>query len=211
MIRTAALSISALALTVTAAFALPVGVPDPRFSTLDACLRSCPAGDLPFTVTIRDVSNTSLPGVNVTLHLEGCSTAPALLCADCAELSGYDPVAKTFTRSTNGNGVATFHLCGTIFCPSAGPRWIMVESNGVVVGNVSSEGPDVDHDLDVDAADLALVTAALGNPSPALDQDCFGVVTQADIDVVQAHLGHHCAGPVPAVERSWGRIRATYR
>jgi hypothetical protein len=211
---TLALLVTGAALAGPAIAGSPVGcsgVPDPRFSTVPSCLNTCPAGDLGFTVTIRDVSNAPLCGTTVVLSPVGCPGQVTLLCADCPELSGYDSVNKTFTRVTDANGQATFRLCGTVYCPGGGLNWVQVSASGVVLANATFLTTDPDHDLDVDAADVALVTAALGAVNHPADQDCNHVITAADVAAVSAHAGHHCSGAVPTLPRSWGMLKAGYR
>jgi len=187
------------------------GIPDPRFCSVPSCLNMCPAGDLGFTVTIRDISNAPVSGSSVVLSPVGCPGQVVLLCADCSELSGYDPVNNTFTRVTNASGQATFHLCGTVYCPAGGTNWLQVSSCGIVLANATFLTTDTDHDLDVDAADVALVTAALGGVNHPADQDCDHVITAADVAAVSAHAGHHCSGVTPTLPRSWGMLKAGYR
>jgi len=201
-------SAGALALGVTLAFG---NTPDTGRSTVPRCLNVCPAGDLGFTVTVRDAFDTPVPGATVELHAGGCLDAVVQLCADCSELAGYDPAHRSFTRVTNAAGQATFHLCGTVHCPAGGTNWVEVAADGVVLGLATFAVTDLDHDLDVDAADVALVTAALGSTNHPADQDCDRVLTAADVAAVSAHSGHQCSGPVPVVPRSWGLLKAGYR
>jgi len=198
----------ALAFVISGASA---NVPDTGRSTVPRCLNVCPAGDQGFTVTVRDANDLPLGGVTVELFPGGCPGEVALLCADCSELSGYDPVRRSFVRVTNPSGQATFRLCGTVYCPAGGTNWVEVAGDGVVLGFATFLATDQDHDLDVDAADVALVSSALGSVNHPADQDCDHVVTAADVAAVNAHLGHQCSGPVPALPRSWGRLKAAYR
>jgi hypothetical protein len=202
--------ITALGLTLLVSSAFG-NVPDTGRSTVPRCLNVCPAGDLGFTVTVRDANDTPLGGVTVELYPGGCPAEVALLCADCSELSGYDSVRKSFVRVTNAGGQASFHLCGTVECPAGGTNWVEVAADGVVIGFATFLATDVDHDLDVDAADVAGITAALGGVNHPADQDCDHVITAADVAAVNAHVGHQCSGPVPVLPRSWGLLKAAYR
>jgi hypothetical protein len=212
-----ALPLLALGLFATSARAQISGVPDPRNSTIPGCIGVCPAGDLGFTVTVRDVTNAPVSGSTVVLQVgsgfgQGCASPVIHVCADCVEASGYDPVAKSFARVSDVNGVASFHLCASLMCPAGGTRWAALVANGVVLGNVAVFNTDLDADGDVDAADVALETAATSSPySSANDEDCNGVVNATDIALVNAHLGHVCAERTPTLPSSWGTVKATYR
>jgi hypothetical protein len=199
-----AMPLLSLALFATAALA---GVPDPRFSIVPNCFGICPAGDESFSIVVRDVNNGGVAGSTVVLDLGACPGAIVALCGDCAEPSGYNPITRQILRVTDSNGVAAFHLCGSIYCPSGAARWVQVSASGVVLQYSTFVTPDLDGDGDVDAQDVALATAAAGTATAQADEDCSGAVDAADVGVVNAHLGHHCSGVVPA----WGTVKAVYR
>ena len=45
----------------------------------------------------------------------------------------------------------------------------------------------------------------------AANQDCNFLIDELDTDVVEAHVGHVCAGEVPAAQASWGTVKSIYR
>jgi hypothetical protein len=187
-----------------------VGVPDPRFSTVPPCVGACPAGDLSFSVTVRDVNNAPLIGVTVALDLSTCPNVVVHACTDCAE--PYNAATKQFLRLTGVDGTATFHPCAAMYCPGGSLQWAEVSANGVVLANVAVHTTDVDADGDVDAQDVALMNGAIGGGTlPQGDEDCNLAINAADLAILNAHLGHKCTGVVPASPSTWGTLKATYR
>ena len=73
--------------------------------------------------------------------------------------------------------------------------------------------PDQNGDLVVDARDLQIARAKLGTSDPTADFDFDGAGRQADLDVVQAHMGHRATNVQPVATRagSWGRIKSLFR
>ena len=49
-------------------------IPSPRNSTVPNCIVVCPAGDLPVSVTVRDINNLPLVGVIVDLKFCPCAS-----------------------------------------------------------------------------------------------------------------------------------------
>ncbi len=207
-VATPAMPLLVLCLFATAALA---GIPDPRFSIVPNCFGICPAGDETSSVTVRDVNNSGVAAATVVLDFSACPLAVVALCGDCAEPSGYNPVTHQILRVTDANGVVAFHLCGSIYCPSGAARWVQVSANGVVLQNSTFITPDLDGDGDVDAQDVAIVTAAAGTGLAQANEDCAGPIDAADVAVVNAHLGHHCSGVVPVLPSTWGTVKAVYR
>src|SRR5262245_18866944 len=48
------------------------GPPDPVTSVVPHCLTACPAGDMPFTILVHDVSGAPVPGSSVVLDFSAC-------------------------------------------------------------------------------------------------------------------------------------------
>jgi hypothetical protein len=162
------------ALTIAAGFVVvasvaSAGVPDPRFSTLDAvvvgdvsgnAIGGSPAG---FDVTVRDVNNAPLSGRTVTLNfaasgMKVISTQNAGTTVNCA--------AKSISRVTNGSGAVNFAARVAKFNNS---NTVEVSADGVVLGNVKGRSTDIDGiDAKTGLGDLALLSGnLLTNPSLA--------------------------------------------
>ena len=187
-------------------------VPDPRNSVAPECLTICPAGDRPFSVIVRDVGNNPVPGATVKLRVvsSNCPNPMVVFCEDCPEAANYDPVTHTISRTSDVNGVATFRLCGSIFCDHT-PHWVEVTADGVLLNTSRFVTTDLDGDLDVDALDVALSTSYEGANHPQADQDCSNNVNPDDTTFLATHLGHVCPGVVPAAPTSWGLMKSIYR
>jgi hypothetical protein len=177
---------------------VPPGIPDPSTSTVPPCLTICPSGDRAFTVVVRDVNNGPVSYAIVAIDLGDCAGAMIALCDHCTQ-ADYDPATRRFVRKADVLGVATFQLCGSIQCPS-GQNWARVLANGVLLAlPINVVTTDLDGDRDVDAQDVAIVTAAQGGSLPPADQDCSGAIDGADVAIVEAHVGHGC--PVATADR----------
>jgi hypothetical protein len=116
----AALRITATSLALllpVAAASEPVGVPDPRFSSFEAVVIGCPSGtaipgcsDAPLPapghqVVVRDINNSTLVGVSVTLNF---SATTMRLFTDTRPGTTFNCIARTITRVTDGSGTVTF-------------------------------------------------------------------------------------------------------
>jgi len=141
MVRKALLIAAGFAVVASVASA---GVPDPRFSTIDAvvvgnvsgtAMGGAPAG---FDVTVRDVSNAPLAGVTVSLNfstsgMKVISTQNAGTTVNCP--------AKSISRVTNGAGAVNFASRVAKFNNA---NTVEVSANGVVLGNVKGRSTDID-------------------------------------------------------------------
>ena len=92
----------------------------------------------------------------------------------------------------------------------------MVESHsGVVLATRSTLiSPDQNGDLIVDEADVALAAGKLSTSDPTADFDFDGTVTNADLAILEEHLGHQDplhAAPTPTQPLTWGRVKSLYR
>lgn len=141
MVRKALLIAAGFAVVASVASA---GVPDPRFSTIDAVVvgnaSGTPIGGSPagYDVTVRDVSNAPLSGVTVTLNfstsaMKVFSTQNAGTTVNCA--------AKSISRVTNGAGQVNF---GSRVGKYNNANTVEVSANGVVLGNVKGRSTDID-------------------------------------------------------------------
>jgi hypothetical protein len=184
------------ALTIAAGFVVvasvaSAGVPDPRFSTLDAvvvgnvsgsAIGGTPAG---FDVTVRDVNNAPLSGRTVTLNFAASgmkvfSTQNAGTTVNCA--------AKSISRVTNGSGAVNFAARVAKFNNS---NTVEVSADGVVLGNVKGRSTDIDGiDGRTGLNDLAfLSTNLLTNPSAQqTDFDLNGVTGLSDLGIFATEL-----------------------
>lgn len=195
---------------VLAALTLPVaaqgGVPDPRNSVVPRCLVVCPAGDVAFSVVVRDPNNLPVNGSLVNLGFCPCATIH--FCPP-QPTDGYTLVGACDVQIITGpSGIATFNLRAGGSCASP----VAVSADGVLLATVPLEqSPDQDGSLVVDAADAALLAAKVGGADLTGDLDCSNDVTAADQAVLAAHLGHACDNRTPALQRSWGQVKGTYR
>ena len=141
MVRKALLIAAGFAVVASVASA---GVPDPRFSTIDAvvvgntsgtAVGGAPAG---FDVTVRDVSNAPLAGVTVTLNF---STAAMKVFSTQNAGTTVNCPAKSISRVTNGAGAVNFASRVAKFNNA---NTVEVSANGVVLGNVKGRSTDID-------------------------------------------------------------------
>jgi hypothetical protein len=141
MVRKALLIAAGFAVVASVASA---GVPDPRFSTIDAvvvgntsgtAVGGAPAG---FDVTVRDVSNAPLAGVTVTLNF---STAAMKVFSTQNAGTTVNCPAKSISRVTNGAGAVNFASRVAKFNNA---NTVEVAANGVVLGNVKGRSTDID-------------------------------------------------------------------
>src|SRR6185503_2297419 len=91
------------------------------------------------------------------------------------------------------------------------PGIVAVRADGITLRFPPVASPDQNGDLTVNAADVALGTAAVGSASATMDLNCSGgLVDAADVGVINSHLGHNC-GSTAAPAPSWGRVKILYR
>jgi hypothetical protein len=193
------------ALTIAAGFAVvasvaSAGVPDPRFSTLDAVAVGTNSGVLTsqvaatpgFDVVVRDVNNATLSGRTVTLNyaasgMKVYSTQDAGTTVNCA--------AKSISRITNGSGAVVFGPRTAKFTNS---NTVEVSADGVVLGNVKGRSTDIDGNLGQTAlGDFSAFSAAYGLVNPETDYDVSGGVTAlGDFSIFSAEyaglIGSYC-------------------
>jgi hypothetical protein len=184
------------------------GVPAASTSTVPGRLFLCPAGDSVFTVLPRHVSLNPWGEGEVWVSLCDC---PAVKLSRVGAV-GYtvDAAGCVVTDPPMPDGVYRFPVAGGGLCPGA---WAITWAGGVLLANHTVVvSPDQDGNLVVDDRDVAAVRAKLGTADPGADLDGDGTVTQADVDLVVAHLGHAGADrPVSAQPATWGRLKLIYR
>ncbi len=200
------LGLACLALLSTFAAPARAGIAFPGTSFVPHRLFLCPAGDSVFVVLPRHISGTPWGEDAVWIDLCACPGVHLLPGA------GYtlDAAGCVATMPAQPLGVYSFALAGGGLCPGGTFR---VYAGGVLLAVDSLlASPDQDGSLLVDENDLAIARAKLGTHDPGADLDGDGTVTQADLDLLTAHLGHPGASaPVPARVASWGRLKQIYR
>jgi len=181
-------------------------IPDPFRSTVDPCIRVCPAGDMNFHVVVRDALNNPRAGSTVLINFGNCSGVTL-----CPAFPG-DPYTfvppNSIQMTSNGEGVADFPIRAGGVCVGS----VMVYADGVqlaVRGAVSS--PDQNGDLVVNATDSGILGGKLGSSDPTGDLNCSGVVEAGDTGILLAHGGHSCQAVVPVKPGSWGKVKIHYR
>lgn len=170
-------------------------VPDPSHSAVDACLIVCPEGDFTFHVTVRDIVGS--PIANSTVQVNLCTCPSVIPCPG---------EGCSYLQQTDAAGNATFQIKAGGTCLGG----VLITADGVLLGSRGVASPDQNGDLIVDAADYAVAVGKVGLPDITADFDCDLLVTNADLNVVYTHAGHSCQ-PVPALQQSWGRMKAIYR
>ncbi|MGH7740707.1 MAG: hypothetical protein ACRENS_01645 [Candidatus Eiseniibacteriota bacterium] len=194
------------------------GTPSPYNCTVPPVIVACPAGDVPYTVVVRDATNSPYDASQVTLDFSACPGVR--LCAP-------DPGTKyTFLTSSvvavisDGYGDATFWLEAGGGCTSGiqitvsekhDPTRNFLLTNGIDHASVSFAGFDQNGDGMVTSLD-ATILAAKGPSDPTADLNADGVHDAADDALLAAHLQHACAAlPTPAHGKSWGQLKLIYR
>lgn len=188
MVRKALLIAAGFAVVASVASA---GVPDPRFSTIDAVAVGTNTGALTsqtgapanpgFDVTVRDVTNAPLAGVTVSLNYSASgmkvyTTQNAGTTVNCA--------AKSISRVTNGAGQVVF---GPRTAKFNNTNSVEVSANGVVLGNVKGRSTDIDGGPDNKTGlnDLSYFSNAyLLNPgTQETDYDVSGSTALGDLSI----------------------------
>jgi hypothetical protein len=190
------------------AFTLPAsaGVPDPAQSSYSACLVTCPQGDIPFHVVVRDVAAVPVVGALVTLST--CVAAEVRYCP----LNGTEnytlPGGCVVTGVTDASGALTIGIkSGGI---GLGP--IQLHADGVLLNSYAGvASTDLNGDSVVDVNDFNILSANVGSFDPRYDLDCAPPSNNQDQDFLQRHAGHMCEGVVPAQRRTLGGIKSIYR
>lgn len=196
--KTRWLPLSILLATLVCSSVAGAGVPSPAQSSVDPCLIVCPAGDIAFHVTVRDIANNPVGGAIVMIDLCPCVGHGFDLCPG---------ISCQVTAVANAAGTATVNIAGGgAGCSSP----VNVYADGILLASRRIASPDQNGDLVVDAADAAILGGKIGTTDPTGDLDCDGSVTPNDQTVRAQHAQHSC-GVVPTQARSWGFTKAFYR
>lgn len=200
-----ALAFVAGLLVTTTAFA---AVPSPSTSAVPQCLTVCPAGDVPFTVTVRDIAGNTVIGSNVVIQLQSCPNV--ILCpANGTEPYTYEPAGRLLRMITPASGVVTFPIRAGGVCTGA----VNVYADGVLLRQLEGvASPDQDGDLVVGLLDADLINEKMETGDVSADFDCDGTVTRPDFQYAADHGSHHCLpNPTPTLPSTWGRLKQIYR
>lgn len=135
------------------------GIPYPAFCSIDAGLAVCPAGDLPFHATIRDVNNNPVPGATVLLDFSQCPQV---------SMCGGGPPPSPVAVLADGLGEADIPISMGAGCAGHPVR---VYTDSGLLGTRAISSPDQDGDLDVDALDAAILASKVGTGDPTGDLD----------------------------------------
>jgi hypothetical protein len=183
-------------------------VPFPPNSTVDPCIRVCPAGDMNFHVVVRDAISSPVPFATVVVDFTSC---PGVI---FCPTSGSDPYTigppSVVVMSANAAGVADIPIRAGGVC-SGGP--VNIYADGVLLASSSVvSSPDQNGDAAVNATDQGILAVKLGGPfDPTADVNCNTTMGGDDATALNGHLGHSCGVVVPVVPRSWGTIKTIYR
>jgi len=199
-----------MALVALATFAGPrarAAVPSPSASTVDPCLRVCPAGDMNFHIVVRDLASNPINGSIVTVDLSNCFALTI-----CPPL-GTEPYAfgpsTSLMMMTDAAGVADFPIRAGGACLGT----VRIFADGVLLAlRANATSPDQNGSGVVDANDQTLLALKLTGPfDPDADLNCSAALEPGDTAILNAHLGHACLAVVPVAPRSWGTIKTIYR
>lgn len=190
------------------------GLPSPRSSTIDPRLVFCPDGDITFHVTPRYLSG-ALGGPGEVATLDFCSSSGWVFCADgqpsSLTITNGCRVATTIGFGDNGytqDSTARFALkAGGATSDST----VTLRVDGQFYQRFFLSSPDQNDDSFVDARDAVILRSKLGTHDLTADFDGDGVVTESDLAILMAHMGHGCARPTPAMQPSWGVLKIRYR
>lgn len=179
--------------------------PSEYYSQTPSVVTGCPAGDMVFGFTLRDYMNPPLRNNFFELALDGC---PVVRLAPARGDEGYQ-VAYPFVSSTTDDGARLqLALRAGGVCAN---RRLVLHINGALWYRCFAS-PDQDGNLSVGPEDMALASAKLGARDSTADFDGDGVVTQADLAILSAHLGHQAPDhSTPVASRSWGTLKLLYR
>lgn len=183
-------------------------VPSPSNSEVPACLAACPAGDMVIVIVVRDIAGNPIANSTVWLDFSACP-AFTICTPEPTDPYIYDAPTRTVRATTDASGTVRFPLRAGGVCGTA--NGVSVFADGVFLAGRTLASPDQNGDQIVDGADDAIVNGKLGTPDPTADFDCDGMVTAADVGVVQSHYPHACVEPTSAGVRSWGSVKIIYR
>ena len=178
-------------------------VPSPATSTVPPCFVGCPAGDVAFTVIVRDAANNPHPA---TVMLDFSSCPEVTFCA--TQEPGTTVSGSSASRDDDASGVASFHLRIGGLCPSGHVR---VTASGVPLADRPIADLDQDGNLTVDGTDQTTASGKVGTTDHSADFDCDGDVDAVDLSTLAGHVGHTCDVATPNRSSSWGELKILYR
>lgn len=177
------------------------GVPDPANSSIDAHLMVCPAGDLPFHVTLRDINNNPVTNGTVILDFSLCVDFPV-----CVGPTAYsvDASKRHVWTMTNGLGEATIPVRMGGVCPAG---VIRIYTDSGLLGTSVLGSPDQNGDLLVNNADLVILASKVGTGDLSGDFDGDGAVCGSSVNGIDDPLaeripGFTLRGPWPNILRA---------
>ena len=188
-------------------------VPSPANSVLPSCMASCPFGDMPFTVVVRDFANNPIAGSSVVLDFALCPGA--FLCSQ--------PFGQPYPYTLNAAArqiQAVTHASGSVTIPAhvggtGPPGSVRVYADGVQLRTYALASPDQNGDgavVSIVDTDDAIFASKLGTTDPTADFDCSGHVDVADQLIFDAHHSVSCDADVdPTVRSTWGAVKLHYR
>ena len=188
------------------------GVPaPPPASSLPFCFVACPMGDIPFTVTVRDIAMNPVVGSTVVLDFSQCPGA--YFCEFPPPPYNLDPQARLISGTTDATGKISFPLHVGGICGAGGVR---VFADGVLMKSYALASPDQNGDGFnanlLNGSDDALFIPKVGTNDHTADFDCNGTVDEVDEGLYNYHSTQSCDGYVDPVRKSsWGRVKSIYR
>src|SRR5262249_5117274 len=154
-------------------------VPDIAHSTVAPCFATCPAGDLAFSVVVRDFANNPIAGSSVVLDFSAC---PAVnLCSN--QEPGTFVGSNRAQRATDSTGTAVFRLRAGGLCPGSS---VQIFADGVFLASRSVASADQNGDLAVTLTDESIASPKVGGHDPGADLDCDGNVTANDMSIIDS-------------------------
>jgi hypothetical protein len=181
-----ALAVAGFCLVLLVPSAALAAVPSAANSTVPQ-LVGCPAGDLSFTVIVRDAAFNPVPGSTVVLSFP--SGASFTHCSGSFPGYVWNPGTRTALAITDSVGRATFAIHQGGLSTS-----VAVFADGVALRNRAFASTDQNGDLQVNSTDVNIALGKLGTSDGTADFDGNGVVDSLDVGVVQQHSGHNCGG-----------------
>ena len=181
-------------------------VPSAANSTVEPCFVTCPYGDISFTVVVRDAASNPIGGSNVQIVYTNCPGFT--LCPNQETGTTVNLVTHTVGRFTDASGILVFHVHAGGLCIGA---QLKIVADGVHLADRTLASTDQDGNLIVDPVDQAIVIGKVGGGDLSADLDCDAAVTAADVGVLNNHMGHSCDAATPAIPKSWGSLKITYR
>lgn len=161
-------------------------VPSPATSVVPH-LVGCPAGDLSFTVLVRDAASNPVTGSAVILSFASCPSFNH--CSGSFPGYVWNPTSRTAVAISDSAGQATFAIHQGGVCTA-----VSVTADGLPLATRAFASTDQNGDLLVDSTDTDIVLAKLGTHDATADFNGDGLVDTADVVVVLSHSGHNCGG-----------------